>query len=281
VIASHREPYQHVRRDGTIRVIRSAGGLASALDSIAQATGATWVALGSGNADRETSDAEGRVAMPPENPRYTLQRLWVDSDGTLDSYRRFANGCLWPLCHVVYVRPRFDGDQWEAYREVNRRFADAVLRAVGDEPAIVFLQDYQLALAARMLRDARPDLSLVLFWHIPWPNYEVFRILPWRQELLDGLLATDLIGFHINLHGFNFIDAVSRELEVHVDRERSALKRRGHRTYGRAYPLAPDALEIARAAANPAARQAALDLRRDLRIGDAKVVLGVDRLDYT
>ncbi len=281
VIASHREPYQHVRRDGSIRVIRSAGGLASALDSIAQATGATWVALGSGNADRETADATGRVAMPPDKPRYTLQRLWIDSDEVLDAYRRFANGCLWPLCHVVYVRPQFDRDQWEAYREVNRRFAEQILRAVGDEPAIVLLQDYQLALAARMLRDAKPDLSLVLFWHIPWPNAEVFRILPWRRELLDGLLATDLIGFHINYHGFNFMETVARELEVHVDRERSALKRRGHRTYVRSYPIAPDALEIARTADMPTAAQAATSLRRELGIGDARVILGVDRLDYT
>jgi trehalose 6-phosphate synthase len=281
VIASHREPYQHVHRDGGIKVIRSAGGLASALDSVAQATGATWVALGSGDADRETADADGRVAMPPKDPRYTLQRLWIESDETLDAYRRFANGCLWPLCHVVYVRPQFDRDQWEAYREVNRRFAESILRAVGDGPAIVLLQDYQLALAAKMLREAKPDLSLVLFWHIPWPNAEVFRILPWRQEILEGLLATDLIGFHINYHGFNFMETVARELEVHVDRERSALKRRGHRTYVRAYPIAPDALEIARTADLPSARQAAADLRRDMGLGNARVVLGVDRLDYT
>ncbi|MGH7680946.1 MAG: alpha,alpha-trehalose-phosphate synthase (UDP-forming) [Candidatus Eiseniibacteriota bacterium] len=281
IIASNREPYQHVRDDGGIRVIRSPGGLASALDSVARATGATWVAQASGDADQEAADAAGRVAVPPGVEDYTLQRLWVNPEETANDFRRFTNGCLWPLCHVVYVRPHFVASQWKAYRDVNAQFADAILAAAGNDPALVLLQDFHLACCAPILRKKRPDLSIVMFWHIPWPNPEAFRILPWRRDVLEGLLACDLLGFHINYHGMNFIDTVALELEARVDRERSAILRRGHRTFVRAYPIGPDAAEISMAASDPSTIRAAQDIREALGIGDARVILGVDRLDYT
>lgn len=281
VIASCREPYQHVRAGGGIRVVRSPGGLASALDSVARATGATWVAQASGDADREVVDDRGCVEVPPGEARYTLQRLWIDSEEREAEFRRFTNGCLWPLCHVVYVRPHFVASQWRAYQEVNEQFAHAILEAVGDEPAIVLLQDFHLALAATTLRRLRPDLAVVLFWHVPWPNAEVFRILPWAREVIDGLLACDLVGFHIQHHGMNFIDTVAMELEARVDQERQAILRRGHRTFVRAYPISPDSAEISLAASEPWAIRAAEALRETHRLGETRVVLGVDRLDYT
>ena len=281
IIASCREPYQHKHTDDGVQVVRSPGGLASALDSVARATGATWVAQASGSADRETVDIEGRVRVPPGQERYTLQRLWVDPPERESEFRRFTNGCLWPLCHVVHVRPHFVTSQWRAYQEVNRQFADEILRAAGDEPAIVLLQDFHLALCAETLRKARPDLTIVLFWHVPWPNPEAFRILPWCRELLTGLLACDLIGFHIQEHGMNFMDTVAHELEARVDRERQAVLRTGHRTFVRAYPIAPDAAEISLAASEPWAIREAERIRTTLGLGDTQVVLGVDRLDYT
>lgn len=281
VIASNREPYQHVRADGGLRVLRSPGGLASALDSVARATGATWVAQASGTADREGADADGRVRVPPGEERYTLQRIWLEPEELGRDFRRFTNGCLWPLCHVVYVRPQFRAEGWKAYQDVNRIFADAILASVGDGPALVLLQDFHLALCAAHLRARRPDLTIVHFWHIPWPNPEVFRILPWKQEVLEGLLACDVVGFHIPYHGMNFVDTVARELEVRVLRERGAIQRRGRRTYVRSYPIGPDSAEISLAAGTSWAVEAAAALRRDLGIGDARVILGVDRLDYT
>jgi alpha,alpha-trehalose-phosphate synthase [UDP-forming] len=281
VIASNREPYQHVRRNGSIQTIRSAGGLASALDSVARATGAVWVAQASGDADREMADDRGRVSMPPGQDRYTLQRVWIDDEERAQGFNRFVNGCLWPLCHHVYVRPQFVAAHWRAYQEVNRMFADAILEAAGDEPALVLLQDYHLALCAAELRARRPDLTIVLFWHIPWPNAEVFRIVPWKREILEGLLACDLLGFHIRYHGMNFIETVSQELEALIDRERGAVRRRGRRTFVRDYPISPDVAEIAVTAADPSTRAAVQRIRERLAIGDAQVILGVDRLDYT
>lgn len=281
VIASNREPYQHVQGVSGVEAIRSPGGLASALDSVARATGGIWVAQASGEADRESADPDGRVLVPPGEPRYTLQRIWIEPEESAQDYHRFANGCLWPLCHIVYIRPHFVEAQWRAYEEVNNQFADAILRAVGSRPTLVLLQDYHLALCAARLREQRPDLTLVLFWHIPWPNPEVFRILPWRREVLEGLLACDLLGFHIPYHAMNFLDTVAREMEAHIDRERDAVRRRRHRTFVRSYAVSPDAAEISRAAAEPWAIDAARGLRESLQLGDAQVVLGVDRLDYT
>jgi trehalose 6-phosphate synthase len=281
VIASNREPYQHVHCGSAIDVIRSAGGLASALDSVARATGAVWVAQASGDADRESADARGRVRMPPGLDRYTLQRIWIEDEERAEGFNRFANGCLWPLCHVAYVRPHFVATQWRAYQDVNRQFADAIVEAAGDGPALVLLQDYHLALCAAEVRARRPDLTLVLFWHIPWPNTEVFRIVPWKREILDGLLSCDLLGFHIRYHGINFLETVGDELEALIDRERGAVRRRDRRTFVRDYPISPDVAEISLAAGDPATVTAARRIRERLGIGEARVILGVDRLDYT
>lgn len=281
IIASNREPYQHVRRNGTIEAIRSAGGLASALDSVARATGGVWVAQASGDADRETADATGRVAMPPGRELYTLQRVWIDDFERAQGFNRFVNGCLWPLCHIVYVRPHFVAEEWRAYQDVNRMFADAILEAAGDEPAIVLLQDYHLALAAAELRARRRDLTIVLFWHVPWPNPEVFRIVPWKNEILEGLLACDLLGFHIRYHGMNFLETVGQELEALIDRERGSIRRHGRTTFVRDYPISPDVAEISLAAAGSGTPAAVRRIREELEIGDCRVILGVDRLDYT
>ena len=281
VIASNREPYQHVRAAGGIEVVRSPGGLASALDSVARATGATWVAQGAADADRETADALGRVRVPPGDERYTLQRIWLEPETRSLEYRRFCNGCLWPLCHLVYVRPQFVAAQWRAYQEVNEQFADAILASLGPRPGLVLLQDYHLGLCASALRARRPDLSIIMFWHIPGPNREVYRTFPWRRELLEGLLACDLVGFHIQYHAMNFMDTVAQELESHIDQERFAIRRRGRKTFVRTYPISPDAAEITLAASEPWATRAASELRESMRLGNRSVVLGVDRLDYT
>jgi hypothetical protein len=116
--------------------------------------------------------------------------VWLSATDHELYYSRFSNGALWPLCHIAYVRPVFRSADWERYRDVNRRFAEAVLQEIGSRPALVFIQDYHLALAAQILKEKRPDLHVALFWHIPWPNPEVFRILPWRREILEGMLPT-------------------------------------------------------------------------------------------
>jgi trehalose 6-phosphate synthase len=281
VVVSNREPYSHVRTGHRVSVLRNAGGLTVALDAVAQALGGVWVAHGSGNADRESADEHGRVACPPGQPRYTLRRLWLTEEDHAQYYSGFSNGALWPLCHIVYVRPRFRLEDWERYRDVNRRFAEAVLEEVGQSPSLVFLQDYHLALVAKTLKQARPDLQVSMFWHIPWPNPEVFRILPWKQDLLEGLLANDVVGFHTRAHALNFIDSVAATLEAQVDRERMIVERGGHRTWVRDFPISVPADEIAALAERPETARAERQIRSRLGLEGYRVGLGVDRLDYT
>ncbi len=282
LVVSNRQPYSHVRdgEDG-IRVIRNAGGLTVALDAVARAVGGVWVAHGSGDADREASDARDRVPCPPDRPTYTLRRLWLTPEDQAQYYSGFSNGTLWPLCHIAYVRPRFVGEQWERYRDVNRRFAEGALEEIGGDRAIVFLQDYHLALAAKTLRERRPDLHIAMFWHIPWPNPEVFRVLPWQREVLEGLLANDLVGFHIRAHALNFLDTVAATLEARVDYEHMAIERAGHRTWVRHFPISVPADEIGVLAEAQESADAERTIRDALGLEGCRIGLGVDRLDYT
>jgi trehalose 6-phosphate synthase len=280
VVVSNREPYVHTYDGDAIRYLRPASGLTTALDPVMRVCGGTWVAHGSGNADQAVVDERDRVAVPPEHPSYTLRRVWLTKAEEQGYYYGFANEALWPLCHIAYTRPKFDRADWEQYTEVNRKFADAVLDEVGSEPAMVFIQDYHFALLPRMLKNARDDLVVAQFWHIPWPNRETFRVCPWQDEILDGLLGNDLLAFHIQYHCNNFLDTVDRSIESKVDMEHFSVTRGGRTTLVRphAISIAPELV----AAALPAdlAREE-MRFRRRLRLGNVRLLIGVDRVDYT
>jgi trehalose 6-phosphate synthase len=280
VVVANREPFLHVYDGGEVRCVRPASGLTTALDPVLQACGGTWVAHGSGDADRDVTDERGRVAVPPEDPRYVLRRVWLSKEEERGYYYGFANEALWPLCHVVHTRPRFEPDDWEQYRRVNRKFAEAVLDEVGDGPGVVFVQDYHYALLPGMLKESRPDLVVLQFWHIPWPNPEVFRICPWQEEVLNGLLGNDLLSFHVQCHCNNFLETVDRALESRVDWERFTVTRGGKTTHVRPQPISIDP-DLWPPPAAEEARGEARRLRKRLGLRDQAVLLGVDRVDYT
>ncbi len=280
VVVANREPYIHFHDGDEVRFSRPASGMATALDPVMQACRGVWVAHGTGDADRETSDERGRIPVPPENPTYTLRRVWLTREEEQGYYYGFANDALWPLCHIACTAPRFDAADWEHYRRVNRKFADAVLEEVDGEPAVVFVQDYHFALLPRMLREARPDLVILHFWHIPWPNRELFRICPWQEEILDGLLGNDILAFHIQYHCMNFLETVDRALEARIEMDRSSVTRGGKTTLVRAQPISID-FDGAAAAPSEEDRREERRLRRRLGVRDAPVLLGVERVDYT
>ena len=197
VVASNREPYIHNREGKEIRLVRTVSGLTIALDPVVQTAGGTWVAWGSGNADKETVDSNDCIRVPSHKPRYTLKRIWLSNEEEVGYYYGYANQALWPLSHIAYEKPIFLREHWQAYVEINRRFARAILEIIGDKKGFVWLQDYHLALAAQYIKEKRPDVLIALFWHIPWPNREGFRICPQKEEVLNGLLSCDLLGFHI------------------------------------------------------------------------------------
>ncbi len=281
IVVSNREPYIHVRTPDGIRVQHPASGLVTALEPVMRACSGTWIAHGSGSADRETVDRHDRVAVPPEHPLYQIRRIWLTADEERGYYSGFANEGLWPLCHVAHVRPTFRSSDFEHYRNVNAKFADAVVAEATTKDPVVLVQDYHYALLPRMIRDRLPDATIITFWHIPWPNPEAFAICPWRLELLDGLLGSSILGFHTQFHCNNFLDTVDRLLEARVDREAFAITCRGQSTAVHRYPISiewPPA-PLATAKSVPDARR---DVRERLGLPqDHRLGVGVDRLDYT
>jgi trehalose-6-phosphate synthase len=282
-VVSNREPYMHVWKDNSIQVIVPASGVVTALEPVVLACDGTWIAHGSGNADFETVDKFDRLRVPPENPRYTLRRVWLTKEEDDGYYSGFANEGLWPLCHIAHTRPLFRPADWDQYQRVNEKFAKALCEEMaGTESPIVLVQDYHFALLPRLIKEQRPDARVAIFWHIPWPNSEAFRICPWQRELLEGLLAADLIGFHIQAHCNNFLETVDRALESMTDRERFVVKRQGHTTLVRPFPISVAFTEAR--PDSPLRRERAEQrwkVMDELGINSRFVGIGVDRVDYT
>src|SRR3989475_7069833 len=217
-VVSNREPYRHIRKGRSWEVTVPPSGLVTALEPVLCACDGTWVAHGSGDADQETVDRRDSLRVPPDDPRYTLRRVWLSKEEEEGYYFGFANEGLWPLCHVAHVRPLFRASDWEHYLHVNQKFADAVLEEMaGTEHPFLLAQDYHFALLPRMIKKKRPDARIAIFWHIPWANPEKFSICPWQRQLVDGLLGADLVGFHIHSDCNNFLQTVDRTLESRID----------------------------------------------------------------
>lgn len=280
VVVSNREPYQHIRaEDGSITWQPTTGGVAVALDALMRERGGVWIAHGSGNADRDAVDADDRVLVPPDSPSYPLRRLWLTPDEEIHYYEGFANEGLWPLCHEAHVRPVFRADDWKDYQRVNERFATVIEEELPDQLAPVFIQDYHLALVAPSLRVRCPRVKTALFWHIPWPHPDRLRICPWRRELLEGLLANDLLAFQLERDRRNFIAATRDELGADVTR--NTVRIGAHVTAVKAVPIGVDYDRIQGITQAPTLEKDITRLRTELKIGTPLVGVGVDRLDYT
>ena len=280
VVVSNREPFQHVHNDdGSIGWSPTTGGVAVALDALMRERGGVWIAHGSGDADRAAVDANDRVMVPPDGPAYPLRRIWLSTEETESYYEGFANEGLWPLCHVAHVRPVFRPSDWESYQQVNARFASAVEQELPAPSAPVFIQDYHLSLVASSLRRSCPAAKLALFWHIPWPHPERLRLCPWRRELLEGLLANDLLAFQIGRDRRNFIAAAREVLGAEVTR--STVRHQDRLTVVQAVPIGVDYDRIQHIATDPSLEADTKRLAAELRLDTPIVGVGVDRLDYT
>ena len=282
VILANREPYIHRHAaGGGIEVQHPASGLVTALEPIMRACSGVWVAHGSGNADRETVDRNDHVRVPPGEESYHIRRVWLSEEEQQGYYFGFSNEGLWPLCHMAHARPIFRAEDWRQYSIVNQKFADAVCQEVDSKDPIILVQDYHFALAPAMIRKRLPAATVIMFWHIPWPNAEQMGICPWRNEILQGLLGSSILGFHTQLHCNNFLDSVDRYLETRRDQEQNAVVRQGHRTLVRPYPISLEWpvhwVETANSVEDCRAQ-----VWRDFGLKpDALLGIGVDRLDYT
>ena len=282
VVVANREPYMHVRGDdGRIQVVHPASGLVTAMEPVMRACSGTWIAHGSGSADRVVVDANDRVLVPPGEASYTLRRVWLEPEVERGYYYGFSNEGLWPLCHLADARPEFRAGDWSHYQEANRRFAQAVAEEVQGEDPVVLVQDYHFALLPRMIHRRLPRATIITFWHIPWPSAERFAICPWDKQLLEGLLGSSILGFHTQAHCNNFLESVDRTMEARIDRERQSVVVGGRETLVRAYPISVEWpsrwLEHA-----PSASECREKVRAELGLpADARIGVGVDRLDYT
>jgi trehalose 6-phosphate synthase len=282
IVVSNREPFMHVLNEqtGDTQCIRPAGGVVTAIDPILRACGGTWIAHGAGNSDKKFANSRNKLGVPPNDNRYILKRVWLSKEEEQGYYYGFANEGLWPLCHITHVRPIFRESDWQMYQQVNQKFADSVIEELPAKNPFVFIQDYHFTLLAKMIKEKRPDATIALFWHIPWPNPEVLAICPYHVQILDGMLACDLIGFHVQNHCNNFLDTANRLLESRIDTEKFTVVRSGKITYVKAFPISIDGFTQTPQKLAEDKEQIAR-IRKEFALEGKIVGVGVERIDYT
>lgn len=270
VVVANRLPVDRAQLpDGSTEWRTSPGGLVSALEPVMRANSGAWIGW-SGSADEElepfTTEGLSLVPVPLTAEEVTLY------------YEGFANATLWPLYHDGVAFPQYHREWWDCYLTVNRRFAEQAA-AVAAKDGVVWVQDYQLQLVPQLLRELRPDLRIGFFLHIPFPPTELFQQLPWRREVLEGMLGADLIGFQTPIGAQNFTRLARRRLGLETKGDTIATAE-GRSTVARSYPISIDAKGYAELAATEDVQQRARQIRSDL--GDPEMIfLGIDRLDYT
>ncbi len=281
IVVSNREPYIHNLGKNGIEIQLPASGLVSAMEPVMRACGGTWIAHGSGSADASVVDANDRLSVPPGAPSYVLRRIWMSDEEQDQYYYGLANEGLWPLCHIAFVRPTFRDADWQTYKKINERFADAVVKEAKTPAPVVLVQDYHFALLPRLIRERLPAATVVTFWHIPWPNAETFSICPWKEEIVQGLLGSSILGFHTQFHCNNFLETVDRFVESRIDREHASVTLGGHEAFIRPYPISIEWPPAAMARQKPVSEcRAAIYSRLGLS-PDCRLAVGIERFDYT
>jgi len=280
IVVSNREPYMHIHEGKEIKCIVPASGMITAMEPILKACSGLWIAAGTGDADKEIVDKHGKVEVPPEEPAYTLKRLWLTKEEEDHYYYGFSNEGLWPLCHIAHTRPTFRNDDWLFYKKVNEDFARAVLDETrNEEEPYILIQDYHFALLPELIKREKPKAKVAIFWHIPWPNPESFGICPWQREILKGMLGADLIGFHTQYHCNNFLETVNNALESRVLWENFSVKMGGRTTSIKPFPISIAFTLKDYDVDSPKIR--ASQLLSGYGLSAQLIGIGVDRIDYT
>jgi trehalose 6-phosphate synthase len=269
VVVANRLPVDQVTEpDGTTRWQRSPGGLVTALEPFVAGRGGAWVGW---------AGSAGEAPEPFESNGMSLVPIALSEEEVDQYYEGMSNASLWPLYHDVVEKPEYHRKWWDTYVQVNKRFADRTAEIAG-ENAIVWVHDYQLQLVPAMLRQRRPDLTIGFFLHIPFPPYELFTQLPWRSAIVEGLLGADLVGFQRPSAAANFVQLARRLHELPT--RANTIEYDGRTVTAKAFPISIDFRSFDELAGSPDVLARAAELRKELGDPD-KVVLGVDRLDYT
>jgi trehalose 6-phosphate synthase len=280
IVVSNREPYMHIHSGKEIKCIVPASGMITAMEPILKACSGLWIASGTGDADRETVNKNDKVEVPPDDPKYTLKRLWLTKEEEDHFYYGFSNEGLWPLCHIAHTRPTFRNDDWDFYKKVNNDFARAVLdETKDDEQPFILIQDFHFALLPELIKKEKPKSRVAIFWHIPWPNPESFGICPWQREILQGMLGADLIGFHTQYHCNHFLETVSNALESRVLWENFSVRMAGQTTLVKPFPIS--IAFTLKDYDNNSQKIKPFHLLKAYGITAQFMGIGVDRIDYT
>jgi len=277
ILVSNREPYVHEKSEGKIITKRSFGGLVTALDPLMQKNGGMWVAWGSGAADFECCDKENKLLIPPNQESYTLKRIPLSPDEEDQYYKGYANSVLWPLFHIFIDKIEVDEEYWNTYVKVNQRFADAIIEEM-DEQYYIWIHDYHLALVPQFIKEIHPKAKISFFWHIPWPPWEIYGTLPQREEILKGLLHTDLIGFHTNSYVSNFLDCCNHLSDASI--KNSIVSHQNQNTKIFSNPLGINYSSYSSESLHSDKIEKQKKILRNAHDVDS-IILGIDRLDYT
>ena len=270
VVANRLAVDRFVGPQGEVGWRRSPGGLVTAIMPLMRGRDGAWIGW-TGAADEEVepfTDDDGLHLVP----------VSLSAEEVELYYEGFSNATLWPLYHDAIAPPEYHRRTWDAYVRVNRRFAEATAEAAS-EGATVWVQDYQLQLVPKMLREMRPDLKIGFFLHIPFPPVELFQRLPWRKEIIEGLLGADLVGFQLPNGAANFIRMARRVVDVRAQ-SGGQIQYEDRSVQAKAFPISVDVGELLELAASPEVQARAREIRAELGDPD-RILLGVDRLDYT
>lgn len=297
IIAADAEPRVSQRKNGSLITGVPAGGVAVVLDSISKASNATFIGRGKTQEDKEALDSSGKIKIEDDQGWYYLRRLFFNQTDYENYYFGFSNQTLWPLCHVAFESPLFRDDWYEGYHRINKKYAEEIKKEINGR-TLVFVNDYQLTLVPKYLGKQK-NVVMAMFWHIPWPTWEVFRILPQKKEILESMLLCDFIGFHRNYQVRNFLDTVARELEARIDEETGTIHYNNHTTVVKNLPLGIDTDTIESLTTQESSDNVLVSAinkllgisEKPIKTGketeydnffqNHKVILGVDRLDYT
>lgn len=300
IIAADGEPRMHVQKGNELVLQNPAGGVSAALDSVARASNAVYITRGRTEDDKKAVDKSGKVVIKHPDGDYTIKRLFFTEQELAAHYFGYSNQTLWPLAHAAFERPEMNKEWYEGYKAVNKKYAKAIKEEIKGGKTFVWIHDYQLALVPLYLGKMK-NVTIGFFWHIPWPTWEIFRVLPEKRDLLWSLLSCDYIAFHRSYQARNFIDTVRRELEVRVDEERRRVHFDKNVLSVQNLPIGID-VDVIQSVVSPkdsfflsivrnlvrtepdVEAEEKKDKKKDpldILFNKYKVILGVDRLDYT
>jgi len=275
VLVSNGEPYKHVFKDDDIEIEKLAGGLTTGLDPMMQEIDGLWIAWGRGEADFEVLDDENKVKVPDKDG-YTLKRVELSKEEEDGFYYGFSNEVMWPISHTFISKANYDQSYWQSYKDVNKKYAESIEEELRDDD-LLWIHDYHLALLPGMLKEKHdPDMSI--FWHIPWPSWEAFRTIPWRREILEGMLASDFIAFHTELFVYNFLDC-AKKIGAEVDFAEKEVSYKDNTSEVMSIPLGIDIDTFEELAEDEDYLKASAAVKESY--GCENLIFAVDRLDYT